>query len=65
MCKINIATDLRLLWARVHREFFVDSPSLFDPTIPGKKYIHEFEKFMINKFKLLGGFGKAGKIEIN
>ena len=28
--QINIATDLRLLWTRVHREFFMDSPSLFD-----------------------------------
>ena len=65
ICKINIATDLRLLWTRVHREFFMNSPSLFDPTIPGKKYIEEFEEFMINKFKLLGGFGKASKISIN
>tara|TARA_B110000008_G_C16915569_1_gene542544 strand:- start:165 stop:1106 length:942 start_codon:yes stop_codon:yes gene_type:complete len=62
VCKINIATDLRLLWARVHREFFMHSPGLFDPTIPGKKYIEEFEEFMINKFKLLGGYGKASKI---
>ena len=62
VCKINIATDLRLLWARVHREFFMHSPDLFDPTIPGKKYIEEFEEFMINKFKLLGGYGKASKI---
>ena len=62
VCKINIATDLRLLWARVHREFFMHSPRLFDPTIPGKKYIEEFEEFMINKFKLLGGYGKASKI---
>ena len=38
------------------------SPGLFDPTIPGKKYIEEFEEFMINKFKLLGGYGKASKI---
>ena len=26
------------------------------------KYIEEFEEFMINKFKLLGGYGKASKI---
>ena len=65
VCKINIATDLRLLWTRVHREFFMDSPSLFDPTLPGKKYIEEFEEFMINKFKLLGGYGMASKISKN
>ena len=36
VCKINIATDLRLLWARVYREFFRDSPDQFDPILPGK-----------------------------
>ena len=43
----------------------MDSPSLFDPTLPGKKYIEEFEEFMINKFKLLGGYGMASKISKN
>tara|TARA_B100001029_G_C15063449_1_gene460823 strand:+ start:18 stop:965 length:948 start_codon:yes stop_codon:yes gene_type:complete len=65
VCKINIATDLRLLWARVHREFFKNSPNLFDPVIPGKKYIEEFEKFMIKKFDLFGSFDKANQILLN
>ena len=57
--------DLRLLWARVHREFFKNSPNLFDPVIPGKKYIEEFEKFMIKKFDLFGSFDKANQILLN
>src|SRR5690606_31420671 len=35
VCKINIATDTRLLWTRVHREYFRDYPELFDPIVPG------------------------------
>lgn len=59
VCKINIATDTRLLWTRVHREFFRDTPQLFDPVIPGKTYMREYEKFMLEKFELLGATNKA------
>ncbi len=59
VCKINIATDTRLLWTRVHREFFRDTPDLFDPIVPGKTYMDAYENFMIQKFELLGAIGKA------
>ncbi len=49
VCKVNIATDMRLIWARLHREFFKNSPELFDPIIPGKKYMDELEKFVSQK----------------
>ena len=61
ICKINIATDTRILWARIHREFFKDNPDQFDPIIPGKQYIEAYEKFMINKFDLLKATGKANQ----
>lgn len=51
--KINIATDLRLLWTRIHREFFDNTPELFDPIIPGKKYIEELTKFVNRKCQSL------------
>jgi len=63
VCKINIATDTRLLWTRVHREFFRDTPELFDPVIPGKTYIREYEKFMLEKFDLLGATGKVSDMK--
>ncbi|TMU57370.1 class II fructose-bisphosphate aldolase [Flagellimonas algicola] len=63
VCKINIATDTRLLWTRVHREFFKDSPDLFDPIIPGQTYIEEQEKFILEKFDLFGATGKASQIK--
>lgn len=59
VCKINIATDARLLWTRVHREFFRDHPEQFDPIIPGNTYMDAYETFMIQKFDLLGATGKA------
>lgn len=59
VCKVNIATDLRLLWTRVHREFFRDHPDLFDPVLPGKDYIRAIEAFMLEKFELLGSIGQT------
>lgn len=47
--KINIATDMRLLWTRICREFFRDSPELFDPAVPGKKYMEELKAFVVQK----------------
>ena len=59
ICKVNIATDARLIWTRVHREFFKESPELIDSILPGKTYMQELEKFNIGKFKLLGALDKA------
>jgi fructose-bisphosphate aldolase class II len=59
ICKVNIATDLRLIWTRVHREFFRDYPGLFDPVVPGKDYLMAIETFMLDKFELLGSVGKS------
>lgn len=62
VCKINIATDLRLIWARVYREFFRDSPDQFDPILPGKTYMDACEGFMLEKFDLLGATGKLSQL---
>jgi fructose-bisphosphate aldolase class II len=37
--KVNIDTDGRLVWTRVHREFFRDKPEDFDLRTPGKIFI--------------------------
>jgi fructose-bisphosphate aldolase class II len=65
ICKVNIATDLRLLWTRVHREFFVQQPDLFDPIIPGKKYMEAYKAFMTERFDILSSSGKASLIRSN
>lgn len=58
VCKVNIATDARLIWTRVNREFFSNSPESFDPIVPGKTYMENLEAFILEKFELLGSVGK-------
>ncbi|MFB2118374.1 ketose-bisphosphate aldolase [Parapedobacter sp. 2B3] len=60
ICKVNIATDLRVLWTRVHREFFTAHPEQFDPLVPGRAYVEALEKLCVEKFEKLGAAGKAG-----
>jgi len=62
VCKINIATDIRLIWTRVHRVFFKETPELFDPIIPGEVFMQAYEDFMLDKFELFGATGKASKL---
>ena len=52
--KINIDTDGRLVWTRVHREFFRDNPKDFDFRPPGKIFIEEYAKFIASRNVLLG-----------
>lgn len=59
ICKVNVATDLRVLWTRVHREYFAMQPDQFDPLIPGRTYIRELEQLCIQKFEKLGSVGKS------
>ncbi len=59
VCKMNIATDLRLLWTRIFREFFRDHKGEWDHLKPGKQYIKELEKLLEKKFELLENKGKA------
>jgi fructose-bisphosphate aldolase class II len=53
---------MRLIWTRVHREFFKNSPDLFDPIIPGKSYMDAYEKFMLEKFDLLKAIGQVSQL---
>ena len=56
--KINIDTDGRLVWTRVHREFFLEHPEKFDLRDPGKIYIAEYAKFIATKNEYLGSAGQ-------
>lgn len=55
--KINIDTDGRLVWTRVHREFFRDHPEKFDLRDPGKIFMSEYAKFIEQKNVYLGSAG--------
>ena len=60
--KVNIDTDGRLVWTRVHREFFRDKPSEFDFRPPGKVFIEEYAKFIAHKNEKLGSAGQLPAI---
>ena len=60
--KINIATDGRLVWTRVHREFFRDFPEKFDLRDPGKIFMTEYAKFIAQKNEKLGSAGKLEEV---
>jgi len=58
VCKINIDTDGRLVWCRVHREFFRDFPEKFDLRDPGKIFMAEYARFIASRNELLGSAGQ-------
>ena len=60
--KINIDTDGRLVWTRVHREFFRDKPGEFDFRPPGKTFMDEYAKFIAHKNKMLGSAGTLAEV---
>src|SRR5678815_3210350 len=60
--KVNIDTDGRLVWTRVHREFFRDKPAEFDFRPPGKIFIEEYAKFIAHKNEKLGSANQLATI---
>src|SRR5512137_883617 len=56
--KVNIDTDGRLVWTRVHREHFRDHPENFDLRPVGKIFMAEYAKFIAHKNEKLGSAGQ-------
>jgi fructose-bisphosphate aldolase class II len=62
VCKVNIDTDGRLVWARVHREYFRDHPEVFDFRPIGKVYMEEYARFIASRNELLGSAGRLAEV---
>jgi fructose-bisphosphate aldolase, class II len=60
--KVNIDTDGRLVWCRVHREYFRDKPDQFDLRGPGKIFMSEYAKFISEKNQYLGSAGQLEEV---
>jgi fructose-bisphosphate aldolase class II len=60
--KINIDTDGRLVWTRVHREYFNEHPENFDLRPPGKVFMTEYAKFIADKNEKLGSAGQLAAV---
>ncbi len=61
--KVNIDTDGRLVWTRVHREFFRDKPGEFDLRPPGTIFIDEYANFIAHKNGKLGSAGQLPAVK--
>ena len=60
--KVNVDTDGRLVWTRVHREYFRDHPEGFDLRAPGKIFIKEYAAFIAHKNEKLGSANTLSEI---
>lgn len=60
--KVNIDTDGRLVWYRVHREHFHEHPENFDFRKPGKMYVEEYARFIAHKNTMLGSAGRLEEV---
>lgn len=62
VCKVNIDTDGRLVWTRVHREYFRDNPADFDFRGPGRLFMEEYARFIAGRNELLGSAGQLDAV---
>ena len=62
VCKINIDTDGRLVWTRVHREFFRDQPDVYDFRPVGKVFMQAYADFIASRNELLGSAGHLPEV---
>ena len=62
VCKVNIDTDGRLVWTRVHREFFQNKPEDFDLRSAGKVFMPEYAKFIASRNEYLGSAGQLASV---
>ncbi len=60
--KVNIDTDGRLVWCRVHREAFRDDPTNFDLRPVGKVFMTEYANFIDHKNQKLGSAGQLDAV---
>lgn len=60
--KVNIDTDGRLVWTRVHREHFRDHTANFDFRKPGEALIREYGDFVARKAEKLQSAGRIAEV---
>lgn len=59
VAKINIDTDGRLIWTRVHREYLRDNPKSIDFRDPGKVYMQAYADFIAAKNAVFGSLNQV------
>ncbi len=62
VAKVNIDTDGRLVWYRVHREHFLEHRENFDFRKPGKEFVQAYADFIVHKSEKLGCAGRLDEV---
>jgi fructose-bisphosphate aldolase class II len=60
--KVNIDTDGRLVWMRVHREHLLEHPENIDFRPIGKVFMSEYARFIAHKNEKLGSAGQLDAV---
>lgn len=60
--KVNVDTDGRLIWTRVHREHFLNTPEDFDLRGAGKEFMQAYADFIAHKNEKLGSAGQLSDV---
>jgi len=60
--KVNVDTDGRLIWTRVHREHFLNKPEDFDLRGAGKDFMQAYADFIAHKNEKLGSGGQLSDV---
>ena len=60
ICKVNIATDLRITYTQTVREYLKNDPGCFDPKKYGKAAREAVKKIAMNRMMVCGCNGRAG-----
>ena len=60
--KVNIDTDGRLVWCRVHREEFNAHPENFDLRPAGKAFMAAYAEYIVHKNEVLGSAGQLDSV---
>ena len=60
--KVNVDTDGRLIWTRVHREHFLNKPEDFDLRGAGKEFMQAYADFIAHKNEKLGSGGQLADV---
>src|SRR3989344_65714 len=60
--KINIDSDGRLIWTRVHREYFRDKLNGIDLRDPGKVYMKDYADFIAHKNEVFGSANQSDTV---
>jgi fructose-bisphosphate aldolase class II len=63
LAKINIDADCRLVWTRVHREYFRNCPGEIDFRKPGELFMRAYAELVAHKNQKLGSAGRLAEFQ--